>query len=209
MKKIILFLSLIVTATIAYCDVTALFNGKNLDDWNFYLSDSSVDAKKIFFAKDGAINIVGKPFGYMYTKKIYGNFRISFEWRYPKEASNSGFFLFVQDEHKLWVNAIEVQLCSGKAGDFVLLGGSDLAEFKCDGERPKFPVVKRSVDNIENPIGQWNKGEVICKDGNIEVYINSVKVNQGSKPMFKTGHIALQSEGGLIQFRNIILEDNK
>jgi hypothetical protein len=209
MKK---FLTTIILSTIFSISASAeisLFNGKNLDGWNFYLDNPSINPNSIFFVKDGTINILGKPFGYMYTTEKYSDFKLTLEWRYPEKPSNSGVFVFVQDQHKLWPNAVECQLCAGKAGDFVLLGGSDLAEFKCQGKRPAFPVVARSANNVEKPIGQWNKYEIICKNGNITVYLNSVLVNKGSKPMFKNGHIALQSEGDLIQFRNIKLQNLK
>ncbi len=206
MRKITsIFFAFIAMGVCVHSAEIALFNGKDLKGWNFFLEDSSVDAKSVFFVKDGLINILGKPFGYMYSDGLYDNFKLSFQWRYPNKPSNSGVFIFVQEENKIWPNAVEIQLCAGKAGDFVLLGGSDLAEFKCSGPRPEFPVVARSMADVENEIGKWNLGEIICKDGKVEVYINSVKVNEGSKPIFKKGRIAFQSEGDLIQIRNIIL----
>ncbi len=209
MKKIIILALACALSSFGCSNQKSLFNGKDLDGWKFYIDDNSVDVKSVFFVKDGVINILGKPFGYMYTAEKYSDFKLTLEWRYPEKPSNSGVFVFVQDNHKLWPNAVECQLCAGKAGDFVLLGGSDLAEFKCEGERPAFPVVARSANDVEKPIGQWNKYEIICKDGNITVYLNSKLVNKGSKPMFKSGYIALQSEGDLIQFRNIKIENLK
>ena len=209
MKKIttVLFSTILLLTSVQASEL--LFNGKNLDGWSFVLADPSTKSDSVFFVKDGVINILGTPFGYMHTNKKYSNFKLTLEWRYPQKASNSGVFIFVQDDKKVWPNAVECQLCSGKAGDFVLLGGSDLAEFKCEGKRPAYPVVARSVNNVEKPIGQWNKYEIICNNGNITVFLNSKLVNKGSKPIYKTGYIALQSEGDLIQFRNIKIEPLK
>ena len=209
MKKYIASVIFVAIISISAMANSSIFNGKNLDGWKFYLEDSSVNPSTVFFVENEVINVLGKPFGYMYTQKKYTNFKLSLEWRYPKTPSNSGVFVFVQDNHKLWPNAVECQLCAGKAGDFVLLGGSDIAEFKCKGKRPAFPVVARSENDVEKPIGEWNKYDIICNDGNITVYLNSKKVNVGTKSMFKSGHIALQSEGDLIQFRNIKIEDIK
>ncbi|GHT88080.1 hypothetical protein FACS189474_2590 [Bacteroidia bacterium] len=182
-----------------------LFNGKNLDGWGFVLKDSTVNAGKVFSVKDGWIDIAGEPFGYMYSEAVFSNFQLHIEWRWPGEATNSGIFLFVQDDKKVWPNAIECQLHAGDAGDFVLLGGSDLAEFQLpEGEeRPDFPKVKKKEASSENPAGEWNTAEITCENGSITVYINGVLQNKGTQSLHKQGRIALQSEGKEIQFRNV------
>jgi Domain of Unknown Function (DUF1080). len=182
-----------------------LFNGSDLDNWGFVLKDSTKSADQVFYIKDGNIHIAGEPFGYMYTKEIYDNFKLQLEWRWPEEASNSGIFLFVQNENQVWPNAIECQLKAGNAGDIVLLNGSDLSEYIVpEGEeRPNFPIIKKQSESSELPVREWNKAEITCENGNITIYINGVLQNQGTKSLHKSGHIALQSEGKDIQFRNL------
>lgn len=184
-----------------------LFNGKDLRNWNLFVDKGDLTADQVFTVKDGVIHCVGKPFGYMYTKETFQNFQLHVEWRWPEEPANSGIFLFVQDGEKLWPHAIECQLHAGDAGDFVLLGGSDLKEFKlAEGEqRPAFPVVTKKKVSNEKPTGQWNSADITCKNGKITVIINGTHQNTGSKPVYKKGHIALQSEGGPVEFRNVQL----
>ncbi|MDR2564430.1 MAG: DUF1080 domain-containing protein [Prevotellaceae bacterium] len=183
-----------------------LFDGSTLKGWGFVLKEESKQSpEEVFTVKDGVIHITGTPFGYMYTRDKYENFLLHVEWRWPDEASNSGIFLFVQDDEKLWPNAIECQLRAGSAGDFVLLGGSDLAEYKTEPgqERPAFPVIKKRNESSENKTGEWNNATIICNRGRISVYINGTLQNTGSNPKYRSGRIALQSEGKDIQFRNI------
>lgn len=183
----------------------SLSKGNDLRAWNLFVDPkSNVSQSDVFSIKDGIIKISGNPFGYMYTKSKFSNFRLSLEWKYPKEASNSGIFLFVQGPN-LWPNAVECQLQSGNAGDFVLLGGSNISEYKLkEGEkRPEFPVVKKYKASNEKPLGQWNKAEIVCKDGSIKVFINDELQNEASDSMHKIGSIALQSEGGEIWFKNV------
>lgn len=183
----------------------SLSKGSDLSAWNFFVDPSSnVNPSDVFTIENGVIKISGNPFGYMYTKSKFSNFRLSLEWKYPKEASNSGIFLFVQGPN-LWPNAVECQLQSGNAGDFVLLGGSNISEYKLkEGEkRPEFPVVKKYKASNEKPLGQWNKAEIVCKDGSIKVFINGELQNEASDSMHKIGSIALQSEGGEIWFRKV------
>ncbi len=178
-----------------------LFNGTDLTGWVCVVDPASdVPAADIFGVKDGNILINGIPNGYMRTEKKYGDYTLHVEWRWIGEGTNSGIFQRVQDEDKVWPNAIECQLCSGKAGDFVMLGGSKISEVECVGE---FPVKDRQGD-YENAVGEWNTAEIICKGKSITVYINGQLQNQCTTENTE-GYIALQSEGGPLEFRNLYI----
>ena len=183
-----------------------LFNGKDLSNWNFVVDKNSVPADQVYSVKDGVIHIVGNPFGYMYTKDKYSNYKLHVEWRWPngEEKANSGIFLLIEEPKNPFPNGIECQLCAGKVGDFVLLGGSDLAEFqnKPGTKRPTFPVVNRKVADVEKEAGEWNEANIYVKEGVITVYINGIYQNTGTNKI-KEGYIGLQSEGKEIEFRNV------
>ncbi|MDH6303817.1 hypothetical protein M2459_000149 [Parabacteroides sp. PF5-5] len=212
MKKSMLLLALIcgalfcVTSESNAQQVIKLFNGKNLSNWDFIVDKNAVPADQVYSVKDGMIHIAGNPFGYMYTKEKYDNFKLHVEWRWPQEATNSGIFLLIEDVKNPFPNGIECQLAAGNAGDFVCLGGSDLVEFlQRPGEaRPAFPVVKKANPSSEKPVGEWNEANIFVKNGTITVYINGVYQNTGNNKV-KSGHIGLQSEGKDIQFRNVTL----
>ena len=76
-----------------------LFNGKDLSNWNFVVDKNSVPADQVYSVKDGVIHIVGNPFGYMYTKDKYSNYKLHVEWRWPngEEKANSGIFLLIEE----------------------------------------------------------------------------------------------------------------
>ena len=115
----------------------------------------------------------------MYTKEKYSDYKLHVEWRWPNGDSNanSGIFLHIADLKNPFPNGIECNLQAGRAGLFVLLGGSDLVEYqqRPGEERPFFPVVK-----------------------------NVVYQNTGTNKV-KEGHIGLQSEGKEVEFRNVTL----
>ncbi|MDR1742552.1 MAG: DUF1080 domain-containing protein [Dysgonamonadaceae bacterium] len=186
----------------------SLFNGKDLSNWNFVVAGDSVSPEQVFSVKDGTIWIQGDPFGYMFTKEKYADYTLELEWRWPNEATNSGIFLLIADPSNPFPNGIECQLKAGQAGDFVLLGGSDLEEYKLPGgltERPRFPVIDKRRPSSEKPAGEWNKARIDVKGGKIDVYINGILQNKGTNPV-KEGYIGLQSEGKEIQFRNLSLK---
>ena len=196
-------LAVLMTACAGNDGRTELFNGKDLTGWELVLApDSAVPATEVYTVKDGNIRIAGQPFGYMRTERKYGDYTFHAEWRWVGEGTNSGIFHRVQDGDKLWPNAIECQLCSGKAGDFVMLGGSKIQEMECVEQFP----VKNSVGDYENPAGEWNTAKVVCKGNKITVYINGQLQNECTCDSTE-GYIALQSEGGPLEFRNVYIEE--
>lgn len=184
-------------------DSIRLFNGNDLEGWGFVLADESVAASDVFSVSDGVINITGTPFGYMYTLEEFENYEISVEWRWPAEPANSGIFLNIKALSAPFPNCIEHQLQAGNAGQFLALGGS-----KMEGvEAPEGSIGRkeRMADSAELEPGEWNKAEITVVDGNITTYVNGVLMNE-CKDEVNGGHIALQSEGGPIQFRNVVLK---
>lgn len=181
-----------------------LFNGENLAGWNSVLAegDDAAETVDVFSVVDGNIRIEGNPFGYMYTEQQYDNYRLHVEWRWVGEGTNSGIFQHVKYPDLIWPEAIECQLCAGKAGDMVMLGGAKIFDIKCEGE---FPIKERFGDN-EKPVGEWNEAEIVSDGRQMQIYINGKLANE-CLSISSRGHIALQSEGGPIEFRNIYLQE--
>lgn len=208
-------LSLALLAVTLFCStqvmdaqkVEKLFNGKNLSNWNFLVDKNAVPADQVFFIKDGMIHITGTPFGYMYTKEKYSDFKLHVEWRWPNGVeANSGIFLLIEETKNPFPNGIECQLHAGDAGDLLLLGGSDIIEFqnRPGTPRPAFPVVPKARPSSEKPAGEWNEANIYVKDGVITIFINGVYQNTGTNRV-KEGYIGLQSEGKDVQFRTVTL----
>jgi hypothetical protein len=189
----------------------ALFNGKNLDGWTVFLDPKTqrdAVAGDVFRARDGVLAVSGSPYGFIRTTGVYDHFRLHVEWRYPAKAGNSGILLFVQEELKLWPACVESQLEAGNAGDFVIIGAIDLERPagvpapKVSGEVKFFAKFKPSN---EKPIGEWNSADIVCEHGAVTVRINGELQNRALRTGLQSGHIALQSEGAPIEFRNIRL----
>ena len=186
---------------------TEIFNGKDLSNWKFVIENNSVPADEVYSVSDGIITIKGEPLGYMYSKEKFRNYTLELEYRWAESASNSGIFVLIEEPTNPFPNGVECQLKAEQAGDFVLLGGSDLNEYTLpEGvtERPAFPVIDKKESSSEKPIGEWNKAKIVVLDGAITVYINDVLQNRATSNVME-GHIGLQSEGEAIQFRNIVL----
>ena len=133
-----------------------LFNGKNLENWDFFLRDQSVDPSGVFLVKEGVIHITGQPFGYMRTKEAFSDYVLSLEWRWPLEATNSGVFINAQKPDTIWPKCVEVQLKAGSAGDFVTMNGADMAERTDKSVR----VIKKMAESSEKEAGEDRKSTV-------------------------------------------------
>ena len=209
MKKI-LFAAALLLALATSCsqkpEVIQLFNGKDLEGWTLFVNDPELAPTDVFSVVDGNIHVVGQPFGFMRTNEKYTDVKLSVEWRWVGQGTNSGIFSLVQDGLLCWPNAIECQLKAGSAGDVVLLGGSDVKELDTPegGARPRFPMVRKENESSEKPDGEWNLTEiVITSDGGVDITVNGVHQNHVTNKNYTEGYIALQSEGGPLEFRNV------
>jgi hypothetical protein len=72
---------------------------------------------------------------------------------------------------------------------------------------PEWKDVKdfRGKNDIENPVGKWNKIECIVKGNEIHIWLNGVLVNQAFDVKPQKGKIQIQSEGAEIFFKKIII----
>jgi hypothetical protein len=75
------------------------------------------------------------------------------------------------------------------------------------GRDPEWKDVKgfRGKNNIEKPVGKWNRIECIVKGQEITIYLNGTLMNQAIDVQPRSGHIQIQSEGAELFFRKIDL----
>ncbi len=182
-----------------------LFNGENLDDWTIYVEDESVNPEEYFYVNDGMIETLGKPIGYARTNKEYENYKLHIEWRYPEEPTNSGVFVHVKGPDMIWVSHYQGQLKHENAGDFIIHGveSATLNGKVYNSTADDKPLIAKQHPTNENPAGEWNTYEIICKGSKIELYVNGLLQNVATDCSATKGGIGLQAEGSKIQFRNL------
>lgn len=185
----------------------ALFNGRDLSGWVSYAPDVDADKQSTWSVRDGVIYCTGVPNGYLRTEAEYGDYQLHLEWRWVEEASNSGVFVHLTGEDKLWPELIECQLWSGNAGDLVLFPGTSITyNGETRSTETTFLDLAKREPSSENPVGEWNSYDIICRGDTIRCSVNGVFQNEGTKASVTWGKIGLQSEGGPIEFRNIYIE---
>jgi hypothetical protein len=211
MKKmhVLLFAMLMVSSGFSEEGWIPLFNGKDLTGWTFDTLDKA-EPGTIWSVRDGTVMVQGKdrPSGVMRTEKSYSDYELEFEWRWPGLAGNSGCLIHCTDprEMNVWPKSVEVQLQSGSAGDFWLIGETiEVTPEQIVQGKDGLPGRRRLklVDGCENPLGEWNRMHIVAKGETVEVYVNGTLVQKGWDASVSGGAICLQAERADIQFRNI------
>ena len=218
MKKL---LFLLVASAGAACSAADVFNGKDLSGWTA-VSDYSVTGgysatEPTWAVKDGAIRTTGTPFGYLRTQRSdFADFRLRVEYRWwrPTAKPNSGVFVRLGADTGCFIpTCYENQLCQGMACDVLGLGGAGIeglvAAKPYDPAQPLSGIVKALTkgQTTERPFGEWNVLEIEVRGDTIVNRLNGVERNRVSGLKVKKGAIALQSEGGAVEFKNLTVEE--
>ena len=180
----------------------ALFNEKDFTGWTFAMRDNA-DPMKIWSVTNGVIHCTGRPGGYLRTTQVYSNYFLTVIWRFVKvapKADNAGILVHIQPPDKVWPQCIRVQGKHTRQGDLFVVGGAECKEHK--GKDANTPVTLRG-DSVENPIGEWNKAEVICLRGKVSCFINGKFVNEISECTVNSGHIGFQSAGAEFEIKTV------
>jgi hypothetical protein len=71
------------------------------------------------------------------------------------------------------------------------------------GRDPNWEDVKgfRGEQDVDSPLGEWTRLDVLCDGGHIEVFVNGTKVNEAFEASPREGRLQLQSELAEIFFR--------
>lgn len=223
MKKmrIPLTVSAMLCAAVSLGASESLFNGEDLSGWTAVLDNDVTGGcaarEKTWDVVDGAIRSTGTPFGYLRTKRAdFADFRLRVEYRWWRktEAPNSGVFVRLSGERGSFIpTCYENQLCEGKAGDLLGLAGAPIeGREPRDAYDPSKPLsgitaCPKARPSSERPFGEWNVLEVAVRGSELVSCVNGVEQNRVRGLVLKKGAIALQSEGGAIEFRKIVVEE--
>lgn len=203
MKSRILAAALLAATLLVSCSdkKVYLFNGKNMDGWKVVLKEEAdaFSGASTFSVENEMIHITGQPFGYARTEKKYSNYLLHLEWRWagPKGV-DGGVFNYLQDGDKVWPQGVQLQMTPQDMG--MLMGGIPIEGI----EGPFYRKERIVAESPEKPVGEWNEMEFLCKDGQIKCWLNGVLINEAVCDV-TDGYIAVQSEGGSMDFRNIYL----
>src|SRR5687768_4149179 len=169
-----------------------LFNGQDLSGWTAVLAEENVPPEQVWSVAEGVLRCAGVPAGYIRTDADYENYVLTLEWRWPAEAGNNGVLVHTSEPGALgiWPKSIEVQLHSGNAGDFWVIGTE--LDVENETERVEGRRHLNLTDDSEKPLGEWNQFEITCRSDEIVVKVNGELVNHATNCSDTKGAISLQ-----------------
>jgi hypothetical protein len=179
-----------------------LFNGKDLAGWV-----NVNGAAGTWSVSDGVLVLSGKPGGFLRTEQMYENYVLELEWRIVEPKGDSGLFLHADALPQVgapYPRAVEVQIHDGDHGSIFGTGGATIEPLTNPSNKEDAGAA-RPLESRCNPIGQWNRYVVTSQDGTLDLEINGKRVTQARGCSQRKGFIALQSETGAVQFRNVRL----
>jgi hypothetical protein len=201
----------------------SLFNGKDLSGWtqDIPAKDAKPDAPDAFIVRDGKLVSLGEPRGHLITDKVFKDYKLTVEYRFPGKPGNCGVLVHASTPRalsKMFPQSIEVQMASGNAGDFWCIQ-ENIEVPDMEKRRPKKkpeqkygggPEDARRIlnltDNSEKTPGEWNTMVIEAKGKTLKVWVNGDLVNEGHNATAEQGKIALQAEGSEVEFRKLELE---
>lgn len=185
----------------------SLFNGNDLSGWvgdtRGYVAD---EGKIVVFPERGS--------GNLYTKKLYSDFILRFEFKLTPGANNGLGIRTPLTGDPAYV-AIELQILDNTADIY-----KDLKPYQYHGSLYGVVPAKRG---FLRPVGEWNTQEVTARGRRITVKLNGqiildVDIDQAIKEgtmdgrdhpglMRETGHIGFLGHGSVVEFRSIWIKE--
>jgi hypothetical protein len=186
-----------------------MFNGNDLGGWVPVNT-----APSTWSVRDGMIICSGKPTGELRTERMYQNFIMEVEWRHMKPRGNAGIFVWADDitaRGQPFHRSVEVQVLENAYGnsgghtvhgDIFPIHGATMTPVNGRGGSRAFPTEFRS-----KPSPEWNHYRIVCNDGTISLAVNGKVVTRGKEASPRKGYICLESEGGVVHYRNMRVKE--
>ena len=180
-----------------------LFNGVDLEGWDHFLS-APARREDVWSVREGVLRCEGTPHGYIQTRETFTDFVLELEWRWAAGGTpgNSGVLLRKTGPDQIWPRSLEAQLMHRNAGDFWIIGGFPVAT---EASRTNGDHCARIAPTNERPVGEWNRYRITAREGEVTLEVNGELQNRAQWADEVAGTICLQSEGGAIEFREIVL----
>lgn len=176
-----------------------LFNGQDLDGWEIVNNGQ--------FSVEGGVLKIDRGTGWLRSSETFGDFVLTMEFRFLEEEANSGIFVRTgptssNDDRGYPDNGYQIQCMD------IITGDTPLGQMIPYGAPPfehEFDI--EALNEAYKPTGEWQTYEITAEGENLSVRLNDVLITTATSIKNLTGHIGIQGEGGLLEFRKIEVEE--
>ena len=176
-------------------ECVVLFDGRSLDSW-------VIENNGQFSVRDGLL-LVNKGTGWLRSKETFGDFVLDMEFRFLEKEANSGIFVRTgptsKDDENGWPdNGYQVQCkdtitSDPKLATMIPYGAPDF-QHASDLD---------ALAKAYRPAGEWHSYEITCEGETLSVKLNGILITTATDIKNLTGHVGIQGEHGLLEFRSI------
>ena len=186
---------LFITACSTAPQAVSLFDGKSLEGWEIQNGGR-------FSVENGVIKI-DKGTGWLRSADTFADYTLTMEFRFLEANANSGIFVRTgptsNDDENGWPNnGYQVQALDTVEGDNPLATmipyGAPPFEHSSD-----IDALKRAY----RPTGEWQRYDITCEGETMEVRLNGILITTCTSIKNLEGHVGIQAEHGLLEFRKI------
>ena len=188
-----------------------LFDGKSMDMFRGYQQEAIGDGWSV---EDGTLHFDGSGGGDIITKKEYGSFELTFEWKISAGGNSGVMYRVKQGDAKPYKTGVEYQILDNDkhrdGKNRSTSAGAIYALYQPGDKQPK-------------AVGQWNQSKIVVDGDKVEHWLNGDKVAEAeigsdawnekiASSKFATwekfakskrGHIALQDHDDKVWYRDI------
>lgn len=160
-----------------------------------------------FSVGDGVLRVEG-PGGWLKSGRQYGDFSLRAEFRFVTPDADSGLFVRAAGEGQFgrgWPNgAYQVQIRNPLTESRFPPVGGLFRHGMPPGEMTFEPAL---VEKLTRPTGEWQTLEVDVIADRLTVRFNGTEVMRAANIANARGHIGLQGETGVLEFRRLELRE--
>ena len=179
-----------------------IFNGKDLAGWAGPVQN--------YQAVDGTLRCKPSKGGTVYTKEVYGDFVVRFEFLLPKGGNNGLAIRYPGKGDTAYVGMCELQILDNTSPKYAKLHPAQYH----GSAYGMFPAKRGFLKKT----GEWNAQEVTVKGSTIKVVLNGETIldcdlSKAEKTMAplakykgrmrKEGHFGFAGHGAAVAFRNV------
>lgn len=173
----------------------SLFNGRDLSGW-------AVESGGQFTVEEGRL-VVNRGTGWLRSDATFGDFTLTMEFRFLEARANSGIFVRTgstsHDDANGWPdNGYQIQ-CWDTIDGAAPLGAMipyGAPEFEHHFDR-------EALARAYRPTGEWQTFVITCEGEDMTISLNDAVITTCTSIKNLTGHIGIQGEKGLLEFRRI------
>lgn len=170
-----------------------LFDGQSLEGW-------VIENGGQFSVENGRI-LVNRGTGWLRSEESFGDFALHIEFRFLEKGANSGIFVRTgptshEDEKGYPNDGYQIQTWDTLEGTYPI---ATIIPYGA----PDFEVINdlEALSAAYRPAMVWQSYDIVCVGESMKIWYNGVPVVTATSIKNLEGHVGIQGELGLLEFR--------